>query len=145
MRNVNDALISIRPNYAEAILSGDKTVELRRRIPAIELGTRLWIYATHPVRAVVGSAIVDEVIEGSPSQIWEHYMDRIAVERSDYDEYFSGKDRAFGIVLSHIIKRNRIGIDQLREIRKGFHPPRVLVRLSLRETNSLSKLAVALG
>ena len=145
MRSVNDVLISIRPHYAEAILSGDKTVELRRRIPAIDLGTRLWIYATQPVRAVVGSAVVDEVIEGSPAHIWERYMDRVAIDRCEYDEYFSGKDRAFGIVLSHIIKRNQIGIDQLRQIRKGFHPPRVLVRLSRQETKSLSKLAVALG
>lgn len=144
MRRVNDALISIRPTYAEAILAGEKTVELRRRIPTIDLGTRLWIYATQPVRAVVGSAVVDEVIEGSPAQIWERYMDKIAVDRCEYDEYFSGKDRAVGIVLSHIVKRNRIGIEQLREIRKGFHPPRVLVRLSRRESNSLSKLAVVL-
>lgn len=145
MPSINDALISIRPNYAEAILSGDKTVEIRRRIPAIDVGTRLWIYATHPVRAVVGSAVVVEVIEGSPDQLWESYMDRIAVAQCEYDEYFSGKDRAFGIALSHIIKRSRIGIKQLREIRNGFHPPRVLVRLSRRESDSLSKLAVALG
>jgi len=145
MCNVNDALISIRPNYAEAILAGDKTIELRRRIPVIDFGTRLWIYATQPVGAVVGSAVVEEVIEGSPAEIWECYMDRIAVDRCDYDEYFSGKDRAFGIVLSHIVRLNEIGIEQLREIRKGFHPPRVMIRLSRRETNSLSKLAVALG
>lgn len=144
MCRVNDALISIRPTHAEAILAGEKTVELRRRIPTIDLGTRLWIYATQPVRAVVGSAVVDEVIEGSPAQIWERYMDKIAVDRCEYDEYFSGKDRAVGIVLSQIVKRNRIGIEQLREIRKGFHPPRVLVRLSRRESNSLSKLAVVL-
>ena len=144
MRTIDDALISIRPNYAEAILSGKKTIELRRRIPAINLGTRLWIYATRPLGAIVGSAIVNKIIEGTPADIWEIYMDQIAVGRCEYDKYFTGTDRALGLVLSDITRRHPIGIERLREVQDGFHPPQVLARLSRQETNSLSKLAFAL-
>src|SRR4051794_32919901 len=44
-----DAIISIHPSYADAILAGEKTIELRRRIPNISQGARLWIYATRPI------------------------------------------------------------------------------------------------
>ena len=145
MDSVDNALISIRPRYAEAILTGEKTVELRRRIPAIDLGTRLWIYATRPLGAIVGSAIVDKIIEGTPVEIWEMCMGRIAVGRCEYDEYFAGTDSALGIVLTDVTRRRPIGIEQLREIQQGFHPPRVLARLSRQETNSLSSLAIAHG
>ena len=144
MGSFEDALISIRPNYAEAILTGEKTVELRRRIPAINLGTRLWIYATRPVGAIVGSAVVDKIIEGTPAEVWKECINRIALDRREYDKYFFGTDRALGLSLSDITRRHPIGIDQLREIQKGFHPPQVLTRLSSQETIFLSKLAIAL-
>jgi predicted transcriptional regulator len=54
--DASDALISIRPGYANAILDGTKTIELRRRVPELVSGTRLWIYATRPTAAVVGVA-----------------------------------------------------------------------------------------
>ena len=141
MASVEDALISIRPNFAEAILTGEKTVEIRRRIPALEIGTRLWIYATRPLGAIVGTAMVEKVIEGTPTELWETCMDQIALGQCEYDEYFAGTDRALGIVLSEITRWHPIGIDQLRKVREGFHPPRVMLRLTRQETNSLSDLA----
>lgn len=143
MASVEDALISIRPNFANAILAGKKTVEIRRRIPALKVGTRLWIYATQPLGAIVGTAIVEKVIEDTPTELWKTCMDQIALGQCEYDEYFAGTDRALGIVLSKITKWEPISIDKLRKIREGFHPPRVLLRLSRQETHSLSKLAIA--
>lgn len=142
MDSTEDALISIRPNFAKAILSGKKTVEIRRRIPALKVGTRLWIYATRPLGAIVGTAIVSKIIEDTPIEIWKTCMDQIALGQCEYDEYFAGTDRALGIVLSEITRWHPIGIEQLRKIRNGFHPPRVLLRLSRQETNSLTKLAI---
>lgn len=145
MGSVEDALISIRPNYAEAILAGEKTVELRRRIPAINLGTRLWIYATRPLGAIVGSAVVDNIIDGTPAEVWDKCIGRIAIDRLEYDKYFSGTDRALGLSLSDIKRRRPIGIDQLREIQEGFHPPQVVARLSRQVSNSLAKLATVVS
>ncbi|MDE0040937.1 MAG: ASCH domain-containing protein, partial [Candidatus Poribacteria bacterium] len=77
MVNIQDALISIRPNFAEAILAGKKTVEIRRRIPALQVGTRLWIYATRPLGAIIGTAIVAKIIEGTPTELWKTCMDQM--------------------------------------------------------------------
>ena len=54
MPDATDAIISIHPDYADAIFAGKKTIELRRRIPEVPSGTRLWIYATRPTGAIIG-------------------------------------------------------------------------------------------
>ena len=141
MDSVESALISIRPNYARAILAGTKTVELRRRIPPIQHGTRLWIYATRPLGAVVGSVIVEEIISATPTEIWNTLMGRTALNRSEFDEYFNGTDRALALLLSSVVKTREVGIEELRKLLKGFHPPQVIVRLSHEQSVWLSRRA----
>lgn len=141
MAKPGDVIISIRPNFAEAILSGAKTVELRRRIPPIEIGTRLWIYATRPTAAVVGSAIVNAVIRGTPDSLWDTYSAQAAIKRDDYDRYFDGAKEAIGISLAMIVRVEPVHIAQLRQMREGFHPPQVIAKLSKVEAIFLKTLS----
>ena len=122
-------------------MSGLKTVELRRRIPPIEIGTRLWIYATRPVAAVIGSAIVDHIIRGTPEYVWESCALRAGIGRRDYDAYFGGAGEAIGLALTKVRRANPIKMEQLRSVRNGFHPPQVIAKLTLAEAVSLKALA----
>ncbi|MDX8502867.1 ASCH domain-containing protein [Mesorhizobium sp. VK4C] len=140
MAKLTEAIISIRPAFAEAIFSGKKTVELRRRIPLIEVGARLWIYATRPVGAVAGVAVIDTIFRGTPQAVWETYFDRIAINRSDFDRYFLGAREAIGIRLSKVQRIKPIGIEQLRDWKQGFHPPQVLSRITASEAKRLHQL-----
>jgi predicted transcriptional regulator len=133
-----EALISIKPRFAEAILSGSKTVELRRRIPSLSLNTRLWIYATRPVAAVVGSAIVERIERGCPEKMWAAYGQRTHVSYEDYLHYFGGSAEAVCLFLVNIERRAPVSIDQLKRIRKGFHPPQVMNKLSAEEASSIA-------
>ncbi|MEM7683299.1 MAG: ASCH domain-containing protein [Pseudomonadota bacterium] len=133
MSVVESALISIKPKYADAIISGAKTVELRRRIPPLKTGTCLWIYATRPRGAVIGTAIVSGIIKGTPEQIWEACNNDAAVDRCTFDAYFDSSAEAFGIILSEIARREPISFEKLKEIRSNFHPPQVLMRLTAQE------------
>lgn len=121
-----DALISIRPHYVEAILSGEKTVELRRRIPSIREGSRLWIYSTKPVGALVGTAEVIAITSGSPEAIWEAHHESVGVCREQYDAYYGRARVAYGITLSNVQNGRPVGIEVLRQIRPRFHPPQVM-------------------
>ena len=134
-------IISIRPTYAEAILSGVKTVELRRRIPSIEIGAKLWIYSTLPVGAVIGFAVVEDIIESTPEDIWRLYNRQAGIEQKYYDQYFIGSQKAVALLLGEVEKVNPVEINLLRTLRKSFHPPQVMLKLSEAETNSLKKLA----
>ncbi|MGB5950368.1 MAG: ASCH domain-containing protein [Parvibaculum sp.] len=141
MAKFSEAIISIRPAFAEAILSGRKTVELRRRIPPIEVGARLWIYATRPAASIVGVAIIDTIFRGTPQAVWETYSDRIAINRDDFDSYFEGAREAIGIRLSRVQRMQPINIEQLRIWKEGFHPPQVLARITASEAKRLRQMS----
>ena len=50
---MTDAVFSIKPYFADAILDGSKTVELRKVAPKRPI-ERVWIYVTAPVMHIVG-------------------------------------------------------------------------------------------
>jgi predicted transcriptional regulator len=138
----SDAIISIHPRHANAILDGAKTIELRRRIPSLSIGTRLWIYATRPVGAVIGMATVERIVRGDPEEIWLEFGDQAGIDRIDFDAYFDGAEEAIGLLLVDV-RRNaeHIVIEQLRGLRDGFHPPQVMMTISDREAQLLHRMA----
>jgi predicted transcriptional regulator len=139
--DATDAIISIHPNYADAILAGKKTIELRRRIPELPSGTRLWIYATRPTGAVIGVATIQEVARAHPSTIWKKHRNGAGVDHASFKAYFNGAQQAVAILLAAVRHVGPITIDQLREVRDRFHPPQVLMRLTASESRALNKLA----
>ncbi|WP_161626716.1 ASCH domain-containing protein [Sphingobium lactosutens] len=142
MTTANEAIISIHPRHAHAILDGAKTIELRRRIPSVSIGTRLWIYATRPLGAVIGVAIVERIVRGDPEAIWLKFGHQTGVERWEYDAYFDGAQEAIALVLTQP-QRNvkHVAIEHLRNLRQGFHPPQVLTWISCEEARSLRQMA----
>lgn len=141
MDDAREAIISIHRGYADAILAGTKTVELRRRLPALLPETRLWIYATKPVGAVIGFATVLELDKATPATIWRRYRSDAGVDYSSFKEYFNGTHEAVAILLSAVKRIKPIDISQLRQVRKSFHPPQVLTRLTARESKLLHKIS----
>jgi len=135
-----DAIISIHPTYADAILAGTKTIELRRRTPELRSGTRLWIYATRPTGAVVGYVTVQEVAKAHPTTIWKKHRAGTGVDHASFKAYFNGAKEAVAILLEAARRVGPITIDQLREIRDSFHPPQVLTHLTVAEAKALRKL-----
>ena len=90
-------LMSIHPEHAERIFSGQKTVELRRRRPRVLAGNAVVLYVSSPVRAVMGSFIVEKVVEGKPDDLWPQVRRRCGLSREAFDAYFRGATTAFGI------------------------------------------------
>lgn len=141
MNSFEDAIISIKPHYVEAILSGVKTIELRRRIPPIELGTRFWIYATRPKAAILGTAILKDIVKETPANLWRDYGLHTGVDSSTFEEYFGGSEIALGLIFEGVQAVRPIELDELRNLLDGFHPPQVMARLSHSTSSSLIKLA----
>lgn len=133
-----EAIISIRPHFVGSILSGKKTVELRRRIPKVEVGTRLWIYATKPIGAVVASSIVQRVIAGSPADIWEKVHDLAGLDREAFDGYFAGSARAVALFLTGTREGIPLYLEDLRNIRLRFQPPQVISKIASHEAEAIA-------
>jgi predicted transcriptional regulator len=134
-------VISVHKQYADAILNGSKTVELRRRFPDVQLGTKVWLYATKPVGAIVGFAVLKIVERAAPSVIWKKHAARTGIDVTAYNDYFSGVNIAVALTLSNARKIRPISLDQLRDIRLNFHPPQIVAALSEDEDHLLTGLA----
>ena len=63
-------LLSIKPKYAKVILEGKKQYEFRKSRPKDGVD-RIIFYASAPQKEVVGEALIDEILEGTPKEIWE--------------------------------------------------------------------------
>lgn len=93
--------MSIRPEFATRLLAGDKRVEFRRR-PAARGVTHILIYATSPVRAVVGVAEVERLECASPRKLWSTFSDVAGIERDDFFAYFEGVTTGCAYVVKRI-------------------------------------------
>lgn len=89
-------LLSINPEHVEKILDGTKLYEFRKVRYRKEI-TELIIYCTSPVMKVVAEASVDDVIEGSPEEVWALTSDAAGVDKSFFDRYYLGKKNAVAI------------------------------------------------
>lgn len=118
------ALFAVRPEFAEALVEGRKRFELRRTRPSLRPGDVVYVYATSPVMAVVGSFVCGDVVEGSPTGIWSQVGREAEVSRSRFRAYFQSASRAFAIeVLSPRTLRSPLSLKTLRLAVPGFHPP----------------------
>jgi predicted transcriptional regulator len=82
-------LISLHPQWAEAILSGEKTVEVRRRPPDAP-GALMLMYATAPESRVIGRARIASVQRGTPEELWDRFGARSALVRDEFLTYLAG-------------------------------------------------------
>lgn len=96
-------VLSIRPTYIERILAGRKTIELRRRFPAVtKPGTVVLLYATSPTQAIVASAILVEVVVTSLNTLWREYGVEAAITRDEFNAYFEKSEQGCALRLTSI-------------------------------------------
>jgi predicted transcriptional regulator len=116
--------LSVKPIFANRILSGAKTVELRRVRPCVTPGNVVLIYSTSPEMALLGSAEVAEVLSGTPPDVWGQVKEHAGVSRAEYDDYFSGANAAIGIRLRAVRRfAQPITLQDLRKRWPWLRPP----------------------
>jgi predicted transcriptional regulator len=95
-----DLLVSVHPRHASNILSGVKTVELRRRFPEQNTrGALALIYSTTPVQAIVGLARIKHVLKLPLSRVWKEYGAAACVSKAEVEAYFLGLREGYAILL----------------------------------------------
>lgn len=126
-----DVVFSIKPEYSREIVSGKKTIELRRRFPTtIPAGTRAFIYETSPTRAIAGVAAIGAVHKATPNDIWNSFSNQACIAKVDFDDYFAGTENAFAIELRNARPLRRpIELSELRD-RFSFEPPQSFLYVS---------------
>ncbi len=99
-------LLSIKPEYAEKILSGEKRFEFRRILPKNKEVKKVVIYATMPVGKVIGEFEIADFISAAPSLLWELTEEFSGISLTFFEDYFSGREVAHAIKVGDV-KRYR--------------------------------------
>ena len=110
--------LPVHPKYMSLLLSGAKTVELRRRFPELPAGTPVVLYSTTPVRAVVALSSIRRVEVDTLEALWARFGSNAAVSRDVFDLYFDGLDRGTAVLLSPPQPLQRPVL--LQELRRSF-------------------------
>jgi predicted transcriptional regulator len=137
----NQLLISLEERHANNILSGMKSVELRRRQMHVEPGAIVWLYVKTPIAAVVGYAEVGQCDYAAPSTIWRNLGSMTGLERKEFNSYFSGLSRAFALGLKNpYTLASPISLYDLRKKVATFQPPQFYLKVP---TDSSLELALS--
>src|SRR4051812_23673857 len=100
-------LLSVRPRFADALLDGTKTVEVRRRPVRLSAGALCLLYASSPTRALTGALTVVGVDHGTPDELWRRHGPRTALTRDEYDGYLDGRSTACALLVATPIAFNK--------------------------------------
>ncbi|MEW6196327.1 MAG: ASCH domain-containing protein [Bacteroidota bacterium] len=127
----NGIVLSIKPQYADAILSGRKKVEIRTRFDENLLGSTIAIYSTSPQKAVVGQAKIAYVVKGHPRTIWEKYSNEIQCTKKEYNDYTSSCNQVYAILLDEVKPfKEKVLLNQLSYLTKfDLKPPQSYYKL----------------
>jgi predicted transcriptional regulator len=96
-------VMSVHPQYAEAIMDGRKKVEFRKR-PLADDVVVVWVYATAPVQRIVGYFEVGATITAAPGELWRQFASVGCIDRSDFDRYYSTAGLGSGIKIKSAVR-----------------------------------------
>jgi predicted transcriptional regulator len=118
------ALLSVRPRFAEALLDGSKTVEVRRRAARLFPGALCLVYASSPACALLGALRVASVDVDDPETLWRRHGDQTALERPEFDAYLSGSPVACAIAVAEAVTfAQPVPLSELRRRHSSFVTP----------------------
>lgn len=116
--------LSINPRYVDRILTGEKTIELRRQRPRSKAGDWIAVYSTTPERQLRGIVQIKEVRVETVGDLWREARSHASVTKKEYDAYFCDADQAVGIVLENPIAfPTPVSLADLRHEWPRFQPP----------------------
>ena len=117
--------ISVKPEFAEKIIAKEKKIELRKVKPHVKIGDYVIIYASSPMKSVIGFGMIQQIIETTPEQMWRKYSSVLGIDKPRFDNYYDGKARAIGIKIQEIQEIPPIHLENLRSVTPNFQPPQV--------------------
>ena len=135
-------VLSLKPRFAEAILAGVKTVELRRTEPKIVVPTRALLYATSPVRALLGTCIITSVQPLDLQALWREHGPGAGLLYNEFQEYFEGVEVGTALTLTQPRAFSRqIDLQDLRTKPQGFRPPQSFAYVDTKTGDRLIRMA----
>jgi predicted transcriptional regulator len=98
-----NVLLSIKPVFAYNIFTGKKKFEYRRTIFK-EPVDRIIVYASSPVKMVIGEFSVKDILFEDLDYLWCKTKNHSGITKEHFYSYFYDKDRGYAIKVGKIIR-----------------------------------------
>jgi predicted transcriptional regulator len=131
-----NVLMSVKPAFAEKLVGGSKTIEIRKRFSGKWVGHDAIFYASRPLACLVGRAKISSVTKDQPSSIWSQFGSRIGCSRAEFDAYVGTADEVVAVEMKDAVPYKRsVPVSELSEIlRQPLTPPQSYLELAFKKT-----------
>ena len=142
----NFLLISIKPEYAQKILDGEKTVELRKTRTRLKPGDIVLVYVSSPQQVIAGFFEVEsvEIFENLPKQknnFWDKIKNKAHIKEKDFNDYYKRASIGVAIFITKVHKfDNTAKLIKLKQKIKNFTPPQSYRYLKPKEIEILESI-----
>jgi predicted transcriptional regulator len=100
------ALLSIKPEFVDKIISGEKKYEYRKRIFKQKIESVV-IYCTMPVGKIIGEFTIDKIINDTPLNIWSETKNESGIGFDYFSDYFKDKDQGYAMKIDKLNLYNK--------------------------------------
>ena len=90
-------LLSIKPTFADRIFNGDKKYEFRKVIFKKPNIKTVIVYASSPVKKVIGEFEIDAIVSDIPSNLWKKTQKKSGISKEFFFSYFVERQIGFAI------------------------------------------------
>ncbi|MDF9449937.1 ASCH domain-containing protein [Bacillus toyonensis] len=97
-------LLSIKPEFVEEIILGNKKFEYRKNIFKRKDISSVVVYATKPFGKVVGEFEIEDIIIDNPNNIWKKTKNHSGITKSYFNHYFAGRQKGVAIQIKEFKK-----------------------------------------
>ncbi len=123
------AIISIKPFYANEILAGTKTIELRKSSMGLIPLDVILVYSSAPDQRLAFWFRVGKVETLPVAEMWKRHEDRLGIGREDYDAYFEGLQNATGLHVADVHQLQPVTLEEIQRLVPDFVPPQAIIWL----------------
>ena len=90
-------LLSIKPEFALKIFNGSKRYEYRRAIFKNEEVSRVIVYASDPIKQIIGEFEIEDILHEELQSLWVKTKHHAGISEKRFFEYFANKSKGYAI------------------------------------------------
>ncbi|MDJ1182338.1 ASCH domain-containing protein [Roseofilum casamattae] len=115
-------LLSIKPQYVQKILDGQKNIELRKTRPKLKKGDFILVYESSPTKCLRGWFKVQSISCKDPQKLWHKVQDNVGITKAEFDDYYKKSKVAVAIAMKSVYS-TKLSLQEVRETWESFKPP----------------------
>lgn len=94
--------MSLKPEFAQAFLRGEKTVEFRRRFSRRHVGRVVLFYVSKPVGAFAFKGRIENITRGLKEDLWATYNQLGGIGKDRFDAYFADIEYGYALEIGEV-------------------------------------------